>query len=464
MNVHLAAAALTLCAFAMAQENYWVANRTTSDIMRVSAWGSVLDRVPTPTNLRSCFVDPDGKVWIVRFIQPTFDIYDPITATMTTAIPLPSGNAFGIAFDSAGHAWISNGASAVHEFDPSGAFLQTITLSAGAALGITIDANGNKWVAHRVTPASVSRIDALGVPTNFPLGITTMTPGQIIADYRGIGNPSHLWVTGDGAAQVIEVDSATGATLNIYSVPVTSLGPPVFDRTGRIWLSSFANGTILQLDETNGSVLQTLTFPPNNIQMSVDNLGRIRATSRSAAGVPCEVRRIDPVTGALEIPTVLTFGGFNGTGTQAALSTQFQYCLVVDPFGDMDNDGEANFSEIIGGTSPTDLASNSSFSVESFGVTQNGSTPTFDVIAPGTLWIVGFAGALIAPTAIPGFGGNLQLDLTTLVTTTAGVGNGSIPIGIAPNPALAGIEFFAQGVIFDGVGFQFRNLSGMKIW
>jgi len=460
---------LTLLAFslltapAFAQSSYWVANRGSSDIMRVSEWGSVLERVATPTTLRGCTTAPDGKVWIVRFIQATFDIYDPATATLTP-VALPSGSAFAIAFDAAGHGWVTNGATAVHEYDAAGTFVATYTTTVGASLGITVDQSGNKWIAHRASPASVSRIDPSGTVTNFPIvgAPTALLPTGLIADYRGLLTASHIWVTGDSSATLCELD-ATGATLAVYpGMPTSTSAPPTFDINGRIWVSSFGNGTVLQIDQTNGSVLQTLSLAPNAIGISTDNLGRLRLVARTAAP-PCEVRRVNPTSGVLEIPTKLQSGALLASGTQWMLSTQFQYCLVVNQLGDLDGDGDVNYSEIINGTSPIDARSNSLFSVESFGVTVNGGTPSFEVKSTA-LWIVAFALSTIPPTPVPGFGGVLQVNPGSVVSTNAGVGNGSLPIAIPPNPALAGFEFFAQGVTFNGVGFDFQNLTGMLVW
>lgn len=457
-----------LAAPAFAQSSYWIANRASSDIMRVSEWGSVLERVATPTTLRSCATAPDGKVWVVRFIQPTFDIYNPATATFTP-VALPSGSAHSIAFDAAGHGWVTNGATAVHEYDAAGTFVQSYTTTVGAALGITVDQSGNKWIAHRMSPASVSRIDPLGTVTNFPIvgAPVALLPVGVIADFRGLLTPSHIWVCGDSSSTLCELD-ATGATLAVYpmAIPGNGITAPAFDLLGRIWLSSGANGTVLQVDQTSGVVLQTLTYPPNNISVTTDNFGRIRLTSRvtfSGVGPPCEVRRVNATTGALEIPTKLQLGAFISIGTQAQISTQFQYCLVVDQLGDLDGDGEANFSEVLNGTSPTDARSNSLFSLESFGVTQNGSTPTFEVKS-ALLWVVAFALSTIPPTPVPGFGGVLQIDPTTIVTTSVGVGNASLPIAIPADPSLAGFEFFAQGVTLGASGFDFQNLSGMLVW
>ncbi len=470
MNKSLAiAAALTTSLPLAAQSSYWIANRASADIMRVSEWGSVIERVATPTTLRSCTTAPDGKVWIVRFGATTIDIYDPATATFSTTVS-PLGSPYQIAFDAAGTAWVTNGGSALHNFAANGTFLQTIPMPFGSTLGITIDGLGNKWVAHRVAPASVTRVDAAGVVTNFPItGATTLLPIGPVADYRGPGQPSHIWVTGDSANQLAEIDGATGATLNLYAVPTTSTAyPPTFDKNGRIWVSSFGNGTVVQIDQTNGSVLQSVILASSNNAITTDNFGRIRTSARvtfSGVGPPCEVRRLDPTTGALEIPTKLLFGAFSATGTQSQLSTQFQYSLVVDQTGDLDGDTEANLSEILNGTSPTDPTSNSNFRVESFGSTLNGNTASFEVLGnPAQLWIVGFAGALIAPTPVPGFGGNLRLDLSTLVTTAAGIGSASVPIAIPANPALAGFEFFSQGVTFNGASFDFQNVSGILVW
>src|SRR5690606_3396793 len=101
--------ALTLLATStlVAQERgYWIANRASSDIMEVSPWGSVLQRIDMGTNLRSAHVAPDGKVWVVRFIQTTLDIVDPTTGSITNTTST-LGSPYDIAFDAQGEAWVS---------------------------------------------------------------------------------------------------------------------------------------------------------------------------------------------------------------------------------------------------------------------------------------------------------------------------------------------------------------------
>ncbi len=471
MNLPLRLAALAVAVSpVLAQESYWIANRASSDIMQISPWGSVMQRIAMPTTLRSAHVAPDGKVWVVRFIQSSFDIVDPVTAAITS-VPYSMGNPFKIAFDAQGHGWVSGG-TGVQEFDAAGNSVATYALSAAAPLGITVDSAGNKWIAHRTTPASVSRIDALGQITNFPLPGVTTQPTDLIADFRGLFNASHIWIVGDGAAQLVEIDDQ-GTLLNNYPLPITSVGSVVFDKTGDIWVGSFgATGSLLQLDRTNGSILNTYAFPPSVNGLAVDSLGRLLATARvtfSGVGPPCEVRRIDPATGTMEISTVLESGGFPAAGTQSAVSTPFQHSLVVDPLGDMDSDGEPNYSEIQGSTSPTDPWSNSVFSVSTSGTSMIGSTPSFDIRTAATsFWLLTFSWALVPSgtgITLPGFGGEMLLDpVLGLGVTVSGLGPTSLGLTIPNDPSYQGFEIFTQGFVAAGPTLQFTNVSGLKFW
>ncbi|HEX5052510.1 MAG TPA: hypothetical protein VFZ65_12105 [Planctomycetota bacterium] len=457
-------AALFGCVPVFAQESFWIANRASSDLMRVSSFGKVLERVAMPTTLRSAHTAPDGKVWVVRFIQGTFDIYDPATGSITP-VTSQNGSPFQIAFDAQGHAWITGG-TGVQEFDAAGNFVQSIVLPVTAPLGITIDADGNKWIAHRTTPASVSRIDSGGVVTNFPfVGTTTMLPVTTVADFRGLLTSSHIWVIGDSSGDLVELDAA-GNTLHIYPSGVTSLSGLTFDLGGNIWVCSSA-GALIHIDASTGNVINNFSLPLGALALATDSEGRVLATTRvtfSGVGPPCEVRRIDPATGAIEVPGYLQYSGFNGSGTQSAISTPFQYSLVVNPFGDLDGDGEVNYVEITGGTSPIDAVSTSTFRVETFGNTGIGNAATVAVQAsPVTLWVLGYSLGLIPPTPVPGFNGNLVIDPTQLVTTTFGVGNGSASIAIANDPMLVGFEFFVQGVTVAAT-LDFKNVSGVTIW
>lgn len=459
----------------LAQETHWIANRASMDLMEVTAWGSVVTRVPMGTSLRSAHRAPDGKIWVVRFIQTTFDIYDPATNTITN-VPSTLGSPFDIAFDNQGTGWVSGG-TGVQQFAPDGTFIQSIPLPNAAPLGITIDTNGNKWIAHRTNPGSVTRIDMSGSIANFAIGPATTQPVRPTADFRGFGNSSHIWLTGDppagGVGELVELDDQ-GTVLNVYPMPNSSLGGigPVFDRNGDIWVGSFGNGSLFQVDETNGTVLNTYLLPPSVNGLTVDHHGRLWCSARitfSGAGLPCEARRVDPATGNLEVPAVLSVGGSGATGTQSPIATMWQYSLVVAPFGDMDGDGVQNAIEILAGTSPTDRCSANIVGVNTSGVTLNGSTASIDVIAnPTTFWLLAFADGRVAAGSgitIPGFGCELLLNpATSLGATASGLGTSSLPLVLPTLPIFIGYEFFIQGFANDTVNTTFTNLTGMRIW
>ena len=173
--------------------------------------------------------------------------------------------------------------------------------------------------------------------------------------------------------------------------------------------------------------------------------------------------RVDPATGIVEVTNELEIGGFAAAGTQSAVSTPYQYALVVDQLGDLDGDGDVNFAEIQAGTSPIDARSNQAFSVHTAGSTALGSTASIEV-ATGTAWVLGFAGGLTTPMPVAGFVGELKLDLTTYQGSISGIGSASRSLPIPNLPVLAGLDLHLQAVAFVGGSLAFRNLSGVHVW
>ena len=206
------------------RESYWIANRASQDIMEVDACGEVIRAINMGTGLRSAHLAPDGKVWVVRFIQSTVDIVDPTSPAPTiTNVTFSQGSAFQIAFDQGGNAWVSGG-SGVEQFDPNGNSLQAIPLASPAPLGITVDADDNKWVAHRVSPGVVSRIDGTtGAVTTINVASLAMQPVQVLADFRGLFQSSHIWVLGDSSSDVEEYDAA-GVFQRSFTLPSGAIG------------------------------------------------------------------------------------------------------------------------------------------------------------------------------------------------------------------------------------------------
>ncbi|MFT4515031.1 MAG: streptogramin lyase [Planctomycetota bacterium] len=466
--------AATMFSSLAAQDSYWIAHRNSNDAMEVSAWGTVLQRIPMGASMRSAHQAPDGKVWFVRFSSPFVDILDPATNAITS-IPT-AANPYDLAFDAAGHAWVVVGNNTVVEFDAAGAVVQTLNAVGVALRGLTIDALGNKWLADYAsfTPPQVpflSRIDGVtNAITNVPLTGATVRPVRPVADYRGPLQPSHIWVTGDATqsqGELIELDPS-GVVLNIYVLPSAQVGGtgPVVDNSGNIWTGDFLTGDVYKTDPTNGFTA-SWNFPPRSNGLAIDSVGRIWSTARvsffSGVGPPCEVNRINTTTGVLEVPTVLEIGANGAYGSQTAIATAHHYSLVVAPFGDIDGDGDANLIEIQAGTSPTDASSDSLFSVHTAGSTQIGSTPTIEVTT-SAVWVLGYAAGTIPATPVPGFAGNLLINPGLLLTTTTGFGSSSTPLPIPNSTGLQGYELFLQGVILGGGVIEFRNLSGIRIW
>jgi streptogramin lyase len=444
----------------------WIANRNSSDITQVSLCGEVLQTVPIGTNLRRLKVAPDGKLWVIKFIQGTFDIRNP-DGTLFLTVTASLGNPYDVAFDVAGHAWVSGG-SGVEEFDANGIPVATYPLPISAPLGITIDVAGNKWIAHRVAPpGSISRIDGSGVVTSYALPPTSVIqPTQVMADTRGFGTDSHIWVVGDSGNTLAEFDMA-GNALNAYAVGTTGLSSLALSPTGDIWIGNYSNGQILQVDPATGNVLNTLLNTPTTLGVAFDSFNRLWATTRQPTGTPSEVRRLDSVTGNADVPVMV------GMGTQSDLSSRHHFALVVNGSGDEDGDSEANLIELLNGTSPYDAQSNNRNSILATGPTAIGSTFTLQIVAaPSSTTSIAIASSLLpAPgISLPGVTGNLWLDPTTIVFfgTSPFIitvpGFVPLPVPIALDPGLIGTVISAQGLVQTGASLELTNATCISIY
>ncbi|MAG58361.1 MAG: hypothetical protein CMJ83_18900 [Planctomycetes bacterium] len=445
----------------------WVANRFSSDIHEVSLSGEILNVANIGTNLRSAHVAPDGKVWVIKFIQSTFDIRNSDGSLFST-VTYGLGNPFDIAFDANGNAWMSGG-SGVQQFDANGTSLATFGLTVGAPLAITIDVMGNKWIAHRVAaPGSVSRIDGVtGAVTNHSLpGTSNIQPVWVIADSRGLGTDSHIWVIGDGGNSLAEFDIA-GNALNNYNVGATGNNGMAVDAAGNIWIGNFSNGQVNQISPA-GVVLNTIMVSPNVLGLNFDAFGRLWVTSRvSFSGpTPSEVRRLDSATGALEVPAQV------GLGAGSALSTGWHHALVVDSTGDADSDGDPNLIEVLNGTSPYDSQSNSFSSLLASGPTSIGSVFTLTgLTAPTNLTGIAVSTAPADPgLTFPGVGGALLLDPASLILAgTSPIlltlpGAFVLPVAAPNDPNVIGTNLYTQGLTYGAGPTNFTNSTSVTFW
>ncbi|HLU39559.1 MAG TPA: hypothetical protein VK081_09245 [Planctomycetota bacterium] len=452
----------SVCGVLTAQETYFVAARTARTISEVSSCGTVINTIPMTTDLRSCHVAPDGKIWVVRFIQSQFDILNPdgsVFATVTFSL----GSPYDIAFDAAGHAWVSGG-SGVEEFDANGNSLGAIPLATASPLGITVDSDGNKWIAHRISPpGAVTKIDALTrQPTTFPLTNSQVQPTRIVADFRGTGVPSHVWVVGDGTSgELIEVDS-TGTQVASHVVAAGGQFGSVIadiDRTlgtvRNIWVGDFRSGRVHQVDAASGTTVNTYIVSTDVLGLAIDGFGNLWATTRTTP----QVVRIDPVNGTLEVAADV------GAGVQAALSTRYHHATVVDPHGDLDGDGVSNLLEVVSGVSPFDSCSQLHASLSIDGPTSLGSTPVLNVTgASSNVTAVAFSLGRGPAVSVPGIGCAFRMDMNTLVPSSVIVpGAATVPFPIPNNPRLVGLGLHMQGLA-GPASFTFTNVVCVKIY
>lgn len=473
----LAAAAIASFSVAAQERSYWIGNATSNDIMEVTPWGKVLRRISLGAPIRRAVASPTtGFVWTLLSGTPNFYLVTP-TGGLIGPVAFPLGTPFDLAFDAQGDAWIS-GTTGVVRYDMVGTQIQQFPLTVPNPRGITVDSLGNKWIAHReLFNAAVSRIDPAGVVTSHP--VTGVRPVGIIADFRGVGVPSRIWVTCDDNGSLLELDE-NGVQLNNYTIAADISGT-VFDRNGDLWVRHSSSASLWQVNPATGAVINTYTIQsPTDPSytginaMSVDTLGRLLAVQRLNFGPPqpqpappCEVQRIDPATGTIEVSTVLAVGGAEAIGTVDAPSTPLQWAMVVNPTGDADLDGDTNLAEIQNGTSPVDVLSNSRFSIDTTGNSGLGGTLFVNVrqSAGFDIWLAAWTTDLLpGPTPVPGFVGFLLVDVGTLITLWSGAGPSSIPLTMPVTPIYLGTSVYVQGTYLDGPSFNLRGMSGISFW
>lgn len=450
--------ACSLVAGLASQESYWVA--ASGGAQRLHASGAVQPG-SLVTSSRDVKVAPDGKVWLVAagltILNPDGTLFTTVTAPLVTP--------YGIAFDQNGHAWVSGGIG-VEEFDANGASLGATTLPATAPLGITVDAQGNKWIAHRsnTPPGSISRIDGItGAVTNHALPASSLIlPIHVHADARGPLQPSHIWVVGDnrGAGELVEFDAA-GNHLNTYVLSAAGRFhwmSDEIDATGvatNMLVGDWGTGDLFRVDVSTGAITN---FPQGVGVRGVtfDGFGRLWLTLPSGPTTGL-LRRLDPATMTPEVEVVL------GASTQ--ISTRRQFATTIDPLDDLDGDGPSNIGEILAGSSPFDAQSTPSRSVNITGPTNIGTTCAVSVLYPASVQMtVLLSFDTVSPgLPIPGFTGDLFLNLATLLPVSLNFGSsGSLPLTIPNNLALIGGTLYFQGI--DALSLTFTNATGMLIW
>ncbi|MHC4078559.1 MAG: Vgb family protein, partial [Planctomycetota bacterium] len=433
---------------------YWQASRTSKELHRINACGEFDLRVDLSTNffpgttapqLRAAFLAPDGKVWVVNFIVNHFTLLNG-DGTNIRNIPVKSGGyPYAIVFDKTGQAYMTmtgrgTGLDGVEVRDKDGKLVKTYDMKGGNPLGITIDANGNAWVAHRLNPPSkITMIDPVkGTMTDFKFPASAKTlGGQIVADYQGIAKKSTIWCIGDRSSELLNFDSA-GKFLGMYTIDPnsTTISAMTIDAQNNIWIGNFRTPDIFYFDTKLKKVTRNIQNPPNVLGLAIDSRGRLLATARvSFSGPqPSVVRRFNTTTFVMEQSTQV------GIGAGSRADSGFHRALVVDPFGDFDKDGVANFVEVTNLTAPYDAQSNAETNVLVVGANSRGGQISVKVLGRSTSTAVLGIGLkkLATPSCIPVWRGCLLLDPATIFAAFSYKVPGSLDVTLPNDAALVG--------------------------
>ncbi len=403
------------------EDAYWIANRFTNDVQKLSACGELLLSANLGASLRAAYVAPDGKVWVLKFITTSFLIIDANGKNPTTINADKGAYPEDLAFAKNGDALIvvtgrGNTPMGIQRYDKDGKFLSFYDVSGGNPLAITLDQAGDAWVAHRVGPPTmISRVNlTTGKRDDFKAPTTSLTlGGNITADFRGLGQKSDLWVTGDSAPELIQFgNDGSVKKVHVLSSSDTAYGSLAVDANNNLWVTAYSNNKVIHFDTKNATVLKTLPVT-GAIGVAMDGRGKVLVTSRlaNAATPPSELLRFNPKSYVLEQKTKI------GGGPSRPASSNFQNSLVVDPFGDADKDSSINFAEVTSGTSAFDPQSYPAVDLRVEGSNQIGNALAVEIRgSANSKAVLGFAAKRLAtPLGSPAWKGSLRLDPNTLL-------------------------------------------------
>ena len=464
------AAAIPLAAVsaqAPMEDVLWVASRGSTSLTKYSRYGKVLATVPLSKTPRRVHRAPDGKLWVIEFISSTFSIHDRDGKLLKTVTPGAGGNPYGLAFDKRGYAYMTSG-STVQEYKPDGTYVRSVNVPA-SPLGIAIDYStpqnmGNIWLAHRIQPGQITKIPiSTFKPQSFTLPSSEpMMPTAVVCTYEGVAQQSNVFVGGDRSDKLYKLDQAGKITGPITTAAgYNYCSGMAIDRQNRLWTVG-RPGVVAVIDTKTNTTTTTFNGAPTNNDCGgvvMDSIGRPWILDRGFSSAST-FRRYDD-KGNMELGTPA------GTNTYGMVDAAgFAYAFVVNPFGDEDKDGAANFAEITAGTSPYDALSTPSLSFDTRGVSRVGTTPYLEAVsqAKGTMVVFFTVGTGKALT-LPGFKGSFLLDPATLFYTAAMPSPGKLNLPIPGNTALTGLSYDLQGLFWNGAfaNLQFTNVSGIYI-
>jgi len=312
----------------------------------------------------------------------------------TIAIKYSAGGNFlapyGIAFDAAGDAWVTNTAgSSVIKLSPGGVAGTTLTGPLVGPKGVAIDRSGNVWVANPTAGTVVKFAGGAGTGTAYTVGTG---PVALAIDSAGTA-----WVANQLSNSISSVTS--GGTVTSYSTGLNLNGPTgvALDTSGNVYIANNGGGNVVKLTNA-GAAATGSPFTDNALQgtfaVGLDSSNNVYAggsitgtieqaavSQFTSAGVAASYSPVSgtsatgnysglAVAGTNQIfATNSTTSGSLLSLTLASSPTAYQLGslntpvgVAIDPSGDVwtANSGDNTVSEFIGLTTPvtTPLAAN----------------------------------------------------------------------------------------------------------
>ena len=160
-----------------------------------------------------------------------------------------------LALDNSGNLWATDwGNKRVMEFNATtGAWMKSIGGLPGYPTGLAFDQSGSLWVT---TPSnqSISKCDPVG-GTCTTYGTGVFGGGNAASDYVAVDSSGTIWAV-DQSGNKLQKFNTSG--VNTGSLAETNPNGAAFDSSGNLWISLDSSNTVIQVNPSNGTVLQTV--------------------------------------------------------------------------------------------------------------------------------------------------------------------------------------------------------------
>ena len=170
----------------------------------------------------------------------------------------------GIATDKSGNVYVAT-ANSIHKLNSSGTIIATYTSTVPGILemyGVAVDKNGTVWgVSQTQGGATVYKLNSsLGViQTHFLAG------GWATADSIAVDNNGNLVIADRDIGRIHTVNTTTWSDTNFGSTTGLSVAIDNYGVFGPLGALYVAQGSIRQVNESNGAILDTINTPGQNI-------------------------------------------------------------------------------------------------------------------------------------------------------------------------------------------------------